>query len=65
MIFAALYSKSVSEIFKILFETGNINNFVLCSVFLVDIFNQNAHFLTKKRSALKPEPHFSRGAIEI
>ena len=34
-----LSSKSVSQIFKILFQTGDLNIFVLCDVFLVDIFN--------------------------
>ena len=32
-------SKSVSQIFKILFQTGDINTFVLRGVFLVDMFN--------------------------
>ena len=34
-----MYSKSVSQILKILFQTGDINIFVLRGVFLVDMFN--------------------------
>ena len=41
-------SKSVSQIFKILFQPGDINIFVLHGIFLVDIFNYKAPFLTKK-----------------
>ena len=32
-------SKSVSQIFKILFQIGDINLFVIRDVFLVDMFN--------------------------
>ena len=44
LIFAALYFyiyvlKKVSQIFKILFQTGDINIFYLRGVFLVDMFN--------------------------
>ena len=43
-------SKNVSQIFKILFQTEDINIFVLRGVFLVDMLNQKALFLTKKAS---------------
>ena len=41
-------SKSVSQIFKILFQTGDINIFVL----------RDAPFLTKKTSVVKSETQF-------
>ena len=56
-------SKSVSHIFKILFETGDINIFVLRGVFFSDYVQLKPPFLTKKR-AVKSKIHFSRGAIE-
>ena len=43
-----MISKSVSQIFKILFQAGYINIFVLCGVFLVDLFHWKAPFLTKR-----------------
>ena len=57
-------SKSVSQIFKILFQTGNINIFVLRGVFFSRNVIEKAPFLTKKTSALKSETHFCREAIE-
>ena len=45
-------SKSVSQTFKILFQT------VFLSVFLVDIFNKKAPSLTKKTSAVKCKTRF-------
>ena len=41
-------SKGVSQIFKILFQTGDFNIFVLLSVFGSRYVNEKAHFLTKK-----------------
>ena len=57
-------SKSVSHIFKILFKTGDINIFVLRGVFFSIYVQLKSSFLTKKTSAVKPETHFCRGAIE-
>ena len=45
----------MSQIFEILFQTGDINIFVLRGVFLADKFNEKAPFLTKKTSAVKSE----------
>ena len=55
-------SKSVSQVFKILFQTGDINIFVLHSVF----FSRYVHplMMKKKTSAVKSETHFSREAID-
>ena len=57
-------SNSVSQSFETLFQTGDVNIFVLRGVFLVDMFNQKATFLTKKTSAVINETHFSIEAIE-
>ena len=57
-------SKSVSQIFKIFFQTGNMILFFVVS-FLVDMFNQKVPFLTKKTSAVKSEKHISREAIKV
>ena len=57
-------SKSVSQIFKILFQTGDIEILSFAVSFLVDMFNLLvASLLTKKISAVKSEAHFSREAI--
>ena len=57
-------SKSVSQIFKILFQTGDINTFVLRGVFLVDMFNIISSFSDEKNIAVKSETQFFREAIE-
>ena len=54
-------SKSVSQILKISFETGDINIFVLLGVFIVDI---KSSFFDEKTSAVKCETHVSREGIE-
>ena len=56
-------SKSVYQIFKILFQTGDNNIFVLRGAFLVEMFNEKVLFLTKKTPAVKSEIHFGREAI--
>ena len=56
-------SKSVSQIFKILFQTGDINIFVLPGVFFCRYVQLKAPFLTKKASVVKSETPFSREAI--
>ena len=58
-------SKSVSQIFKILFQTGDINIFVLRGVFFSRYVQLKSSFSDKKVSAVKSETHFSRQAIEI
>ena len=53
----------MSEIFKILFQTGDINIFVLRSVFLSRYVQLKSSFSDKK-TAMKFETHFSRQAIQ-
>ena len=55
-------SKSMSQNFKILFETGdvnnfnnNVNNFALCGVFFSRYLQPKAPFLRIKSSAVKSE----------
>ena len=50
-------SKSVSQNFKMLFQTGDINSFVLRGVFF-SRYVQKATSLTKKTSVVKSETHF-------
>ena len=57
-------SKSVSQIFKILFQTGDINILVPRGVFFSTCVQLKASFLTKKTSAVKSETYFSIEAIE-
>ena len=57
-------SKSVSHIFKTLFQTGDINIFVLRSVFFSRYVQLKGSFSDEKASAEKPETHFSREAIK-
>ena len=57
-------SKSVPQIFKILFQTGDINIFVLRSVFFSRSVQLKSSFSDKKKAAVKPETLFSREAIE-
>ena len=56
-------SKRVSQIFKILFQTGDINIFVLCGVFYSRYVQLKSSFSDKKTLAVKSETHFSREAI--
>ena len=55
-------SKSVSQIFKILFQTGDINFFVLRGVFFSRYVQLKSSFSDKKISAGKS--NFCREAIE-
>ena len=58
-------SKRVSQIFKILFQTGDINIFVLRGVFFSRYVRLKRSFPDKKKtSAMKSETYFSREAIE-
>ena len=50
-------SKSVSQIFKILFQTGDINIFVLRGVFLSRYFQLKSTFSDKKTSLVKSNSH--------
>ena len=53
-----------AQIFKILFQSGNINIFVFCVAFFNIYVQLKSPFLTKKTSAVKSETHFSIEAIE-
>ena len=57
-------SKSVSQILKILFQTGDINIFVLRSVFFSRYVQLKRSFSDEKRSAVKSETRFSRESIK-
>ena len=57
-------SKTVSQIFKIFFETGDINNIILRGVFFSRYIELKSFSDKKKKTAVKSETHFSREAIE-
>ena len=57
-------SKSVCQIFKILFQTGDIIIFVLHGVFFSRYVQLKSSFSDEKTSAVKSETHFSGKAIE-
>ena len=56
-------SNSVSQLFKVLCQTGDINIFVLRGVFFSRYVQIKSSFLMKKTS-VKSETHFSTEAIE-
>ena len=58
-------SKIVSQIFKILFQTGDINVFVLRGILFSTYVQLKSSFSgEKKHQAVKSETHVSREAIE-
>ena len=57
-------SKSISQIFQILFQTGDINIFVLRGVFFSRYVQLKSLFSDEKTSAVKSETHFSREATD-
>ena len=57
-------SKSMSQIFKISFQTGDFNIFVLPGVFFSRYVQLKSSFSDEKTSAVKSETYFSREAIE-
>ena len=57
-------SKNVSQIFKILFQTGDINIFVLRGVFFSRYVQLKSFFSNEKTSAVKSETEFGRQAIK-
>ena len=57
-------SKSVSQIFKILFQTRGIHIFILCGVFFSRYVQPKSSFSDENTSAVKSETHFSRESIE-
>ena len=56
-------SKSVLQIFKILFQTGDINIFALRGVFFRRYVQLKIFFSDENTSAVKFETHFSRKTI--
>ena len=59
-----LSAQKVSQIFKTLFQTGDINIFVLRGVFLSRYVQLKSSFSDEKNiTAVKSETHFSREAI--
>ena len=56
-------SNSVSQLFKVLFQTGDINIFILRGVFFSRYVQIKSSFLMKKTS-VKSETHFSTETIE-
>ena len=54
----------MSQIFKILFQTGDIDIFVLRCHFFSRYVQLKGSFSDKKTSAVKSETHFNREAIE-
>ena len=57
-------AKNMSQIFKILLQTGDINIFVLRGVFFSRYVELKSSFSFEKTSAVKSETQFSREAIE-
>ena len=57
-------SKRVSQIFKFLFQTGDINIFVLCGVFFSRYVQLKSSFCNETNISVKCERHFSREGIE-
>ena len=58
-------SKSVSQIFKTLFQTGDINIFVLRCVFFSRYVQLKSSFSVEKNIKMKFETRFSREAVKI
>ena len=58
-------SKIVSQIFKILFQTGDINIFVLRGVFFSRYVQLKSSFSAEETSLVESETHFSREAMKV
>ena len=54
----------MSQILKILYQTGDINSFVLRGVFFSKYVQLKSFFSDEKTPAVKSETYFSRKAIE-
>ena len=57
-------SKSMSQISKTLFQTGDINIFALLDVFYSRCVQIKTYFSDKKTSVVKSETQFRREAIK-
>ena len=55
----------MSQIFKILFQTGDINIFVLRGVFFSRYVQLRSSFSDEKTSAVKSEKEFRQEAIKV
>ena len=55
----------MSQIFEILFQTGDINIFVLRGAFFSRYVQLKSSFSGEKTSEVKSETYFSREAVEI
>ena len=53
-------SKIVSQIFKILFQTGDSNSFVLLGAFFSSYIRLKSSCSAEKKSAVESETHFCR-----
>ena len=58
-------SEGVSQIFKILFQTGDINNFILLGVFFIRYVQLKSSFSDEKNIGGEIWERFSRGAIKV
>ena len=58
-------SKNVSQIFKILFQTGDKNISVLRGVLLSRFAQLKSYFSEENTSEVKSEPHFCTEAISV
>ena len=60
-----MISKSMSQILKILFQTGNVNIFVHRGVFFSRYVRLKSSFFDENTSAVKSETLFRREAIKV
>ena len=58
-------SKSMSRVFNTLFQTKDINIFVLHGVFFTKYVQPKASFSDGKKTAVKSETDFSREPIKV
>ena len=59
-----LWAQKVSQIFKIVSQTGDINIFALCGVFFIRYVQLKSSFLDEEKTAVKSETYFSREGVE-
>ena len=58
-------SKSVPQIFKILFQIGYVNNFVLRGLFFSRPVKLKSSFSDKEYISVESETHFCREAVKV
>ena len=59
-----VWAQKVSQIFKILFQTGDFDIVVLCGHFFCRYVQLKSSFYDEKKTAVKSATHFSREASE-